>query len=340
MPRNKQWLIKRIAWRLQALAEGDLSERARQRAAELANDADLRLNPPKFPAGCTAPERTKTLAIAANNNRVPIPGTVITRLYKGQTLQVKVLASGFEFEGEVFKSLSRRRQGHHRPALQRLLLFPPREGGHAMNNNSTRQNPPARMTLRCATYTRKSTEEGLEQSFNTLDNQRESAEAFIKSQAHEGWVCLPDRYDDGGFTGANMERPALKRLLADIQAGKIDCVVVYKIDRLSRSLLDFTKIMEQFEKHHVSFIAFTQQINTTTSMGRLMMNVLMSFAQFEREIISERTRDKIAGARRKGKWSGGMPVLGYDVDAQTTKLIVNEQEAAKVRAIFESVPEA
>ena len=204
-----------------------------------------------------------------------------------------------------------------------------------MNNNSTRQNPPTRMPLRCATYTRKSTEEGLEQSFNTLDNQRESAEAFIKSQAHEGWVCLPDRYDDGGFTGANMERPALKRLLVDIQAGKIDCVVVYKIDRLSRSLLDFTKIMEQFEKHHVSFIAFTQQINTTTSMGRLMMNVLMSFAQFEREIISERTRDKIAGARRKGKWSGGMPVLGYDVDAQTTKLIVNEQEAAKVRAIFD-----
>jgi len=204
-----------------------------------------------------------------------------------------------------------------------------------MNETPNGQITPARMMVRCAVYTCKSTEEGLEQEFNILDNQRESAEAFIKSQTHEGWVCLTDRYDDGGFTGANMERPALKRLLTDIQAGKIDCVVVYKIDRLSRSLLDFTKIMEKFEKHQVSFIAFTQQINTTTSMGRLMMNVLMSFAQFEREIISERTRDKIAGARRKGKWAGGHPILGYDIDFQGFKLVVNEDEAAQVRIIFD-----
>lgn len=189
--------------------------------------------------------------------------------------------------------------------------------------------------IRCAVYTRKSTEEGLEQEFNSLDAQRESGENYIKSQASEGWECLPDRYDDGGFSGGNMERPALQRLLADVEAGKIDCIVVYKVDRLSRSLLDFAKMVETFDKHQVSFVSVTQLINTSTSMGRLMLNVLLSFAQFEREIISERTRDKIAAARRKGKWSGGMPLLGYDVDPRGSKLIVNEDEAARVRTIFE-----
>jgi len=192
-----------------------------------------------------------------------------------------------------------------------------------------------KQTIRCAIYTRKSTEEGLEQEFNSLDARRESAEAYIASQKSEGWVALPDRYDDGGYTGGNMERPALQRLLADIEAGRVDCVVVYKVDRLSRSLLDFARMMETFEKHRVSFFSVTQQFNTTTSMGRLMLNVLLSFAQFEREIISERTRDKIAAARRKGKWSGGMPMLGYDVDRTCTRLLVNEPEAARVREIFE-----
>jgi site-specific DNA recombinase len=194
---------------------------------------------------------------------------------------------------------------------------------------------PARSTIRCAIYTRKSTEEGLEQEFNSLDAQRESGEAYIKSQTHEGWECLPGHYDDGGFTGGNMERPALKRLLADIEAGKIDCVVVYKVDRLSRSLLDFARMMETFDKHHVSFVSVTQQFNTATSMGRLVLNVLLSFAQFEREIISERTRDKIAAARRKGKWAGGHPLLGYDIDPQGFKLVVNEDEAFRVRTIFD-----
>lgn len=189
-----------------------------------------------------------------------------------------------------------------------------------------------RNTIRCAIYTRKSTEEGLEQEFNTLDAQRESGEAFIASQQHEGWVCLPDCYDDGGFTGGNMERPALQRLMVDIEAGRVDCVVVYKVDRLSRSLLDFARMMETFEKHHISFVSVTQQFNTSNSMGRLMLNVLLSFAQFEREIISERTRDKIAATRRKGKWSGGKPLLGYDV--VDTKLIVNQDEAERVREIF------
>jgi len=191
--------------------------------------------------------------------------------------------------------------------------------------------------VRCAVYTRKSTEEGLQQEFNTLDAQRESGEAYIAAQKHEGWVCLPDRYDDGGFTGGNMDRPAVQRLMKDIEAGKVDCVVVYKVDRLSRSLLDFARIMEAFDKNKIAFVSVTQQFNTSTSMGRLMLNVLLSFAQFEREIISERTRDKIAAARRKGKFAGGRPVLGYNLLSNPTgpKLLVNDDEAAQVRAIFE-----
>ena len=201
--------------------------------------------------------------------------------------------------------------------------------------NPTRKMSTASLPLvRCAIYTRKSTEEGLEQEFNSLDAQRESAEAFIRSQTHEGWTCLPERYDDGGFTGGNMERPALRRLLADIRAGKIDCVVTYKVDRLSRSLLDFAKMMETFEQHGVSFVSITQQFNSATSMGRLVLNVLLSFAQFEREIIAERTRDKMAATRRKGKWSGGTPVLGYDLDPRGRRLHLNDEEAIRVRAIF------
>ncbi len=188
--------------------------------------------------------------------------------------------------------------------------------------------------VRCAIYTRKSTSEGLEQEFNTLDAQRDSAEAYIASQKGEGMVCLSDRYDDGGFTGGNMERPALKRMMDDIEAGKVDCVVVYKVDRMSRSLMDFARMMVTFEQKKVSFVSVTQQFNTTQSMGRLTLNILLSFAQFEREIISERTRDKIAASRRKGKWMGGRTVLGFDVDSATKKLLVNQSEAERVRAMF------
>ena len=201
-------------------------------------------------------------------------------------------------------------------------------------SNREKRDAPAPRRLRCAIYTRKSTEEGLDQDFNSLDAQRESAEAFIQSQRREGWVALPARYDDGGFTGANMDRPALRRLLADIEADRIDCVVVYKVDRLSRSLLDFARIVEVFEKRGVSFVSVTQQFNTTASLGRLTLNILLSFAQFEREMIAERTRDKMSAARRKGKWVGGIPVLGYDVDPRGGKLVVNEDEAGQVRAIF------
>jgi site-specific DNA recombinase len=190
--------------------------------------------------------------------------------------------------------------------------------------------------VRCAIYTRKSTEEGLQQEFNTLDAQRESAQAFIAAQKHEGWICLPEKYDDGGFTGGNLERPAMQRLLKDIEAGKVDCVVVYKVDRLSRSLMDFARAMQTFEKHGVTFVSVTQQFNTTHSMGRLTLNILLSFAQFEREIISERTRDKIAAARRKGKFAGGKPLLGYDLASTPAgaKLAVNEAEAEQVRSIY------
>ena len=192
---------------------------------------------------------------------------------------------------------------------------------------------PAR--VRCAIYTRKSTEEGLEQDFNTLDAQRESGEALISSQRGEGWTASPDRYDDGGFTGANMERPALKRLLADVETGTVNCIVVYKVDRLSRSLLDFTRIMEILDKHGATFVSVTQQFNTTTSLGRLTLNMLLSFAQFEREMISERTRDKMHAARRKGKWVGGNIVLGYDLTPKGGALLINKDEADRVREIFQ-----
>lgn len=192
----------------------------------------------------------------------------------------------------------------------------------------------ATKALRCAIYTRKSTEEGLQQDFNSLDAQREAAESFILSQKREGWQIVADHFDDGGYTGANMDRPALKRLLGAVEDRSVDCVVVYKVDRLSRSLMDFARIVEVFDQNGVSFVSVTQQFNTTTSIGRLTLNILLSFAQFEREIISERTRDKMSAARRKGKWIGGHPVLGYDIDSKGGRLIVNPEEAEQVRTIF------
>src|ERR1700738_3496080 len=185
---------------------------------------------------------------------------------------------------------------------------------------------------RCAIYTRKSTEHNLDLAFNSLDAQREAGEAYIKSQAHEGWRLVKARYDDGGISGGTLERPALQLLLQDIRSGKIDVVVAYKVDRLTRSLADFAKLVELFEAHGVSFVAVTQQFNTTTSMGRLTLNVLLSFAQFERELASERIRDKFAASRRKGMWMGGTVPLGYDVKAR--KLVVNAEEAERVRLIF------
>ena len=186
--------------------------------------------------------------------------------------------------------------------------------------------------LRCAVYTRKSTDEGLDKEFNTLDAQREACEAYVASQRAEGWVLVRDRYDDGGFSGGTLDRPALKRMLADIEQGLIDVIVVYKIDRLSRSLMDFARLVEKMEAHGVTFVSVTQSFSTTTSMGRLTLNILLSFAQYEREIIGERIRDKVAASKARGMWMGGKVPLGYDV--ANRKLVVNEPEAARVRRVF------
>jgi site-specific DNA recombinase len=189
--------------------------------------------------------------------------------------------------------------------------------------------------VRCAIYTRKSTDENLDSEFSSLDAQREAAEAYIASQRQEGWAALPARYDDGGFSGGTMERPALRRLLEDVEASRVDCVVVYKVDRLSRSLLDFTRIIETFDRCGVSFVSVTQQFNTTTSMGRLTLNMLLSLAQFEREVTAERIRDKVAATKRKGKYCGGPPVLGYSVDRERKRLVVDPEEAQLIRHVFE-----
>ena len=186
--------------------------------------------------------------------------------------------------------------------------------------------------VRCAIYTRVSTDQGLDQEFNSLDAQYDAAQAYIRSQHHAGWTLIRSKYDDGGFSGGNTDRPALQRLLEDVQTGKVDVIVVYKVDRLTRSLADFAKLVELFDQHNVSFVSVTQQFNTTTSMGRLTLNVLLSFAQFEREVTSERIRDKIAASKRKGLWVGGMTPLGYD--AKDRKISINEAETDRVRTIF------
>jgi site-specific DNA recombinase len=188
--------------------------------------------------------------------------------------------------------------------------------------------------VRCAIYTRVSTDQGLEQDFNSLDAQYDASQAYIRSQAHAGWSLLRAKYDDGGFSGGNTDRPALQRLLDDVRAGRVDVIVVYKVDRLTRSLADFAKLVELFDQHSVSFVSVTQQFNTTTSMGRLTLNVLLSFAQFEREVTSERIRDKIAASKRKGLWVGGMAPLGYDT--KDRRITVNDLEAETVRTIFRS----
>ncbi len=208
-------------------------------------------------------------------------------------------------------------------------------GGNGINGkkgNGRDGERPA--VVRCAIYTRKSTDENLDTDFNSLDAQREACELYIQSQSQEGWMVLPDRYDDGAYSGATMERPALERLICDIDAGRIDCVVLYKIDRLSRSLSDFTRLMEFFKLHDVSMVSITQAFNTNTSSGVLFMNLLMTFASYEREVIAERIRDKVAASKKRGMWMGGVPPLGYDVDFEKKKLLVNPEEADLVRRIF------
>src|SRR5262245_5491306 len=223
------------------------------------------------------------------------------------------------------------RPRHYRHPLERtpVLWFARQtvEGGAVMKMRGSKK-------VRCAIYTRVSTDQGLEQDFNSLDAQYDASQAYIRSQQHAGWTMVRSKYDDGGFSGGNTDRPALQRLLEDVRAGKIDIIVVYKVDRLTRSLADFAKLVELFDRHGVSFVSATQQFNTTTSMGRLTLNVLLSFAQFEREVTSERIRDKVSASKRKGLWVGGMAPLGYDT--KDRKITVNEAEAACVRTIFRS----
>src|SRR5690606_29952109 len=224
--------------------------------------------------------------------------------------------------------------GDHRHAVERLSLLRPTRGaeGRPMSRHQEAVAVVPRRQ-RCAIYTRKSSEEGLDMEFNSLDAQREACEAFVTSQKAEGWATIRERYDDGGFSGGTLERPGLKRLIQDVEAGLVDVVVVYKIDRLSRSLMDFSKLVEVFDRNGVTFVSVTQSFNTTTSTGRLTLNILLSFAQFEREVTAERIRDKVAASRKKGMWMGGIVPLGYRVESR--KLVIEETEAATVRMIFE-----
>lgn len=229
-------------------------------------------------------------------------------------------------------SINNRRSEASRPRCRKLPARSPARDGPARTFSASMNGNLSPVQRRCAIYTRKSSEEGLEQSFNSLDAQREACEAYIKSQSHEGWIDIETKYDDGGFSGGSIERPALQRLMQDVRRGAIDIIVVYKVDRLTRSLADFAKIVETLDSQRASFVAVTQQFNTTTSMGRLTLNVLLSFAQFEREVTGERIRDKIAASKRRGMWMGGSPPLGYD--AVDRRLVVNETEACIVRDIF------
>src|SRR6266511_593349 len=308
-PYNKPFLIKRLAYRIQELAYGGLSARAEAKLKALIDEED---------------RRVKGKQPVRKGDR-PIAGTRLIREWQGVEHCATVIDDGFEYQGRRYRSLS---------AIARAITGT-RWNGPLLG---TPQSPEGAVTapvrkVRCAVYTRKSSEEGLEMEFNSLDAQCEAALAYIQSQKHEGWILVGDRYDDGGFSGGSIERPALQRLLRDVEAGRIDVIVVYKVDRLSRSLTDFARIVEVFEKNKASFVSVTQQFNTTTSMGRLTLNILLSFAQFEREVIGERIRDKFAASRRKGMWMGGIPPLGYDV--RDRKLVVNEGEAELVRRIFQ-----
>ena len=310
-PYNRRFLEHRLAYRIQELAYGGLKPETLKRLRELAEDLDG-----GDPARRRQPAKDR-----------PIAGTRLIREYQGIEHCVTVRDEDFEYQGRPYKSLSAIARAITGTRWNGLDLFRPQKPAEPV------MKKPIVRKLRCAVYTRKSSEEGLEQEFNSLDAQREACEAYIASQKPEGWVLVPDRYDDGGISGATLERPALQRLLADIEARRVDVVVVYKIDRLSRALMDFAKLVEVFDRNNVTFVSVTQSFNTTTSMGRLTLNILLSFAQFEREVIGERIRDKFAASRKKGMWMGGFVPLGYDV--KDRKLVVNEAEAATVRMIFE-----
>ena len=311
---SRDLLIRGVVYSLQERAFGMLSLSTRRMLHSLSQGGDQRGGPAAIPI---------TLK----------PGTKLVREWHGHVHTVAVLNDGFEYQGQRYPSLTRiarRITGSHWSGP--LFSGSVSGGDWTRTRQRTRKSMSRQHPLRCAVYTRKSSEEGLEQAFNSLHAQREACEAFIKSQRHEDWSCLPQLYDDGGRSGGTMERPALQQLLADIQSGKVDVVAVYKIDRLTRSLADFAKIVEIFDAKGVSFVSVTQQFNTTTSMGRLTLNVLLSFAQFEREVTRRAHPRQDPASKKKGMWMGGVPPLGYAV--RERKLIIIEREAETVRHIF------
>jgi DNA invertase Pin-like site-specific DNA recombinase len=315
---SRDLLVRGITYKLQERAYGGLSTATARKLEQAGADSPSR--------GAAKPTPSVSLR----------PGTRLVREWRGVTHTALIHADGIEWRGQRYRSPSvvarkitgARWSGPRFFGLRRQLDSHSRAGRAMAKADLARTGS----TIRCAIYTRKSSDEGLEQEFNSLDAQREACEAYIVSQRHAGWVALADMYDDGGLSGGSMERPALKRLLEDIKAGKVQIVVVYKVDRLTRSLADFAKIVDIFDAHNASFVSVTQQFNTTTSMGRLTLNMLLSFAQFEREIAGERIRDKIAASKRKGMWMGGNVPIGYDV--KDCKLVVSETEASTVRLIF------
>ena len=324
-PYNRRFLESRLAYRVQELAFGGLKPATVKKLEALGEQIDGKRSGKRKP----------------RTDAKPIAGTRLVREWQGTMQTVTVTAAGFEWQGRPYQSLSAVARAITGTRWNGWIFFglkkPAASGSMSARGTKARQEaplaPPAARKLRCAVYTRKSSEEGLEQAFNSLDAQREACEAYILSQRAEGWLLVPDRYDDGGISGGTLERPALRRLLADIEAGRVHTVVVYKIDRLSRALMDFAKLVEVFDRHAVTFVSVTQAFNTTTSMGRLTLNVLLSFAQFEREVIGERIRDKFAASRRKGMWMGGTVPFGYVV--RDRKLVIHEEQAATVRMIFE-----
>ena len=277
----------------------------------------------RCPRGCVSFDQKRTELT---------PGTVLVREWDRQSQRVMVMADGFAWNGQTYDSLSKVAFAITGTKWNGPRFFGLRDKEDRSDAGSSAMKAPSVKPVRCAIYTRVSTEHGLDQEFNSLDAQYDAASAYIKSQAHAGWTLIRSRYDDGGYSGGSTDRPDLQRLLDDIRARKIDVIVVYKVDRLTRSLADFAKLVELFDAHGVSFVSVTQQFNTTTSMGRLTLNVLLSFAQFEREVTSERIRDKIAASKRKGLWVGGPLPLGYQM--KDGKIAVVEDEAERVRLIF------
>ena len=342
------WLLMRVlAYRLQADAFGGL-DKSIQRMLRSNREEGIAV-----PFDRRAPQTREGVGLKA--------GALLVREWKGQLERVMVLEDSFAWNGQTFGSLSQiakamtgtnwnghrffgLRQGKTVRADEASKRRKGRAGtagtaaADAASGDARVKDRSVKGILRCAIYTRVSTDQGLEQDFNSLDAQREASEAYIKSQAHEGWRLIRDRYDDGGYSGGSMDRPALQKLLADVEAKRIDVIVVYKVDRLTRSLADFAKLVELFDKHEVSFVSVTQSFNTTTSMGRLTLNVLLSFAQFEREVTGERIRDKIAASKRKGMWMGGVVPLGYRVEDRALHIV--EDDAEIVRSLFRRYLEA